>query len=110
MELVPLQERMDSLLATLFQQAEAAPTGKAAGGVSAVRSDGRRVGDSGELMKLLKLFKINWPRRVKKLPEHEPMRCPTPLFLWGEESGQRPHKLTVLAHKFEMMGGEAGEK
>lgn len=61
-------------------------------------------------MKLLKFFKINWQRREKKLPEHEPMRCPTPLFLWGEESGQRPHKLTELARKFEMMDGEVGEK
>ena len=70
----------------------------------------RRMDHTGELMRLMKLFRINWPRREKKLPEHEPMRCPTPLFVYGEDLGREPHKLTKLVQKYELMDSVADEK
>lgn len=49
-ELVPLEERMDKLLAALFQQAEATPSGAIASAVCPVSDSGRGLGDSGELI------------------------------------------------------------
>lgn len=58
----------------------------------------------------MRLFRINWPSREKKLPENEPMRCPTPLFIHGEKFGREQHKLTKLEQKYELMDDKVNEK